>query len=110
VASIFALPTPTLAQQQIYSFEIPSQDLASALRAFARTSHQQVAFDASAVRGKRSPAIRGAYSARAGLALLLHDSGLDAQTAPSGLFIIRVPVKRATPASYSPAAFADPQG
>lgn len=80
---------PAYAQQQTYNFDIPTQDLGSALRVFARASRQQVTFDDGAVRAKRAPALRGSYTAEQALDLLLSGSGLTAERGRSGLFIIR---------------------
>lgn len=65
-----ALPAPAYAQQSI-AFDIPAQDLGGALRAFAQASGVQVIFDGDALRGKRSPALRGSYSPDAALTALL---------------------------------------
>lgn len=85
----FAQGVPAYAQQQTYSFDIPAQDLGSALRAFARASRQQVTFDDRAVRGKRTSALKGSYTAEQALDILLRGSGLAAQRGRSGLFIVR---------------------
>ncbi|MET0307213.1 MAG: TonB-dependent receptor [Sphingomonas sp.] len=87
--AMFAQGVPAQAQVQTYSFDIPSQDLGAALKAFARASRQQVTFDAKAVRGKRSPALKGNYPARAALDALLQGSGLEVEQGRSGLFIIK---------------------
>jgi hypothetical protein len=65
---LLAAPVAVHAQQQraTYSFDIPAQDLSSALRAFGQASGQQLAFDEASVRGKRAPALSGAYTADAG--------------------------------------------
>ncbi|WP_454887293.1 TonB-dependent receptor [Sphingomonas oryzagri] len=98
-ASIFAISTPAFALQQTIVFQIPAQDLGSALRAYARASRQQVAFDAAIVRGKRSAAVVGAFSASAGLGMLLRGSGLNVSRAPSGLLIVKASPARV---GYSP--------
>jgi len=85
----FSQAVPAYAQQQTYSFDIPAQDLGSALRAFARASRQQVTFDDAAVRGKRAPALKGSYTAEQALEQLLSGSGLSVQRGRSGLFIVR---------------------
>jgi iron complex outermembrane receptor protein len=87
--AVLAQSVPAHAQVQTYSFDIPSQDLDAALKAFARTSRQQVTFDAKSVHDKRSPALKGSFSARAALAVLLQGSGLEVEQGPSGLFIIK---------------------
>ncbi|MBB5705213.1 TonB-dependent receptor domain-containing protein [Sphingopyxis panaciterrulae] len=82
-----ALPAPAYAQQAV-NFDIPAQDLGSALRAFAQASGVQVIFDGDALRGKRSPALRGSYSADAALTALLRGSGMSAQRNAEGVFVV----------------------
>src|SRR3546814_3397908 len=43
---------PTYAQEQVYSFDIPAQNLDSAIKTFARVSGQQVVFNSRDARGK----------------------------------------------------------
>jgi outer membrane receptor protein involved in Fe transport len=88
---MLAAPAAVHAQQQraTYSFDIPAQDLSGALRAFGQASGQQVAFDEATVRGKRAPALSGAYTADAALKRLLSGAGLSAQPTASGVYAIR---------------------
>lgn len=85
----FAQSIPAYAQEQTYAFDIPAQDLGPALRDFARASRQQVVFDEDAVRGKRSVALKGPFTARTALDRLLRGSGLGVSRGTSGLFIVR---------------------
>ncbi len=92
--SSMAAATPTMAQngataEKTYSFSIPAQDLKSALRAFARTSGQQIVFDDKAVANKRAPALIGAFTATRGVDRLLAGSGLDATRGRSGVIVVR---------------------
>ncbi len=80
-------PTPVLAQQAT-SFNIPAQDLGAALRAFAQESGVQVIFDGDALRGKRSPALKGSYTADAALSALLRGSGMAAHRNAEGVFVV----------------------
>ncbi len=86
-AIALALPVAAVAQVQTYSFNIPAQDLASALRQFAQTSRQQVSFSGAAVRGMRSVPLRGAHSVDGGLAILLRGTGLSVRRAGRVLVI-----------------------
>lgn len=88
---LLAAPAAVHAQQQraTYSFDIPAQDLSGALRAFGQASGQQLAFDETNVRGKRAPALNGAFTADAGLKRLLSGSGLTAQSTATGVYAIR---------------------
>lgn len=88
-ALMFAQAVPAYAQEQTYSFDIPAQDLGSALREFARESGQQVTFDGETVRGKRTPSVRGSFTARAALNRLLANSGLTVRQGSSGVFIVQ---------------------
>ncbi len=80
-AIALALPVAAVAQVQTYSFNIPAQDLASALRQFAQTSRQQVSFSGATVRGLRSVPLHGAHSVDGGLEILLRGSGLTVRRA-----------------------------
>ena len=95
-----AAPVAVQAQVQTFDFNIPAQDMASALRAFARQSRQQVVFDGAAVAGKRSPALVGRHSADAGLQMLLANSGLTATRGVQGALMIR-PDPAAAPSQKS---------
>lgn len=87
-AIAFGLAVPAYAQEQTYEVDIEAQDLASALREFAIETRQQVAFDDAAVRGKRSPTVRGSYTAQRVLDRLLANSGLEARRGASGIFVV----------------------
>lgn len=86
-AIALAVPAAAFAQVQTYSFNIPSQDLASALRQFAQVSRQQVSFNGAAVRGMRSVSLKGAHSVDGGLAILLRGTGLSVRRAGRVLVI-----------------------
>ena len=86
--SILAAPVIVWAQIQAYSFDIPAQDLASALQAFGKQSKQQLVFDGSDVRGKSSAALMGTYSADEGIKRLLAGTGLGAKRTGSGVIAI----------------------
>ena len=100
--------TPAYAQERAYSFNIPAQDMGSALRAFASASQQQVTFDAKTVRGKRSPGLTGSHSASDAIAILLGGSGLTVERGRSGIFIIRPAAAKAAPTATTPAGQAVP--
>lgn len=80
---------PVAAQEQVYSFDIPAQDLGSALNALARASRQQITFDPAAVRGKKSRPLSGKFSARDGIQRLISSTGLSVRVGRSGLFIVQ---------------------
>lgn len=88
-------PVAALAQEQSYSFDIPAQDLGSALRQFAQVSRQQVSFNGGLVRGKTSSVLKGRYPATDGLAVLLRGTGLSVRRAARGVLVIQTtPVAR----------------
>src|SRR5688500_7106315 len=84
-----AQAAPAAAQEQVYSFDIPAQDLGSALNALARASRQQITFDPAAVKGKKSRPLAGNFSARDGIQRLISNSGLSVRVGRSGLFIVQ---------------------
>ncbi|MBS0420048.1 MAG: TonB-dependent receptor [Proteobacteria bacterium] len=94
----FGLPGIVLAQEQTFTFDIPSQSLGAALRDFARESRQQVAFDEKVVAGKSASELKGTFTPRAALGLLLTGTGLTFQEGASGVFIVK---DRNTPATGS---------
>jgi iron complex outermembrane receptor protein len=103
---------PAYAQEVTYTLDLPAQDLASSLKAFARAARQQLTFDADVVRGKRAPALRGSFTIRAALARLLDGSGLQGNAGRSGVIIIQpMHVGAADPATTVAAAAApEPAG
>src|SRR3546814_2970654 len=50
------MTVPAHAQETVYSFDIPAQDLGGALRAFGQATNQQIIFADDVVHGKRSGA------------------------------------------------------
>lgn len=74
VASMVAMPASA---QGAHDFNIPAQDLGTALHAFARASGLQVIFDGDAVRGKRTAGYRQRAGADTALRSLLQGSGLN---------------------------------
>jgi outer membrane receptor protein involved in Fe transport len=69
-------------------FEIPPQDLGSALSEFARQSDQQLLFPPDLVKGKISRGVSGEFTPRQGLERLLAGTGLRISTASSGAFLL----------------------
>lgn len=102
-----ATASPAYAQQ-LYDFDIPAQDLGSALRAFARTSGVQVIFDGSAMRGKRSARYRERAAPEAALQTILRGTGMRFRR-DGGIYVIvpagdsAQPTASAVPPPPSPA-------
>lgn len=65
----------TLAQATL-AYDIPAQDMNTALLAFADRSGLEIFFEASRVQGLRSPGLKGVHSPRQGLTQLLRGTGL----------------------------------
>lgn len=88
--AMMALAAPVAAQTQVQTvaFDIPAQNLAAALRTFARQSGQQVIFDGAAARGKTSHALKGHHAVEAGLELLLRGSGLQVRRGEHGVLMV----------------------
>ena len=79
---------PAIAQEARYTFDIPAQDLDAALKKFGQTTKRQIVYDGRKVRGLRSYALKGEYSARDALARLLEGSGYQMRIGQSGVLIV----------------------
>jgi outer membrane receptor protein involved in Fe transport len=80
----FSAPGVSFAQTAKYSFDIPSQDISSALIEYGRAARQQLVFDGTTLKDKHSARLIGEYSAQEGLHRLLEGTGLRAEFAGSG--------------------------
>lgn len=83
------LPAMAWAQDTIFQFNIPAEDLGTALRAYARVTGDQVAFDSAATNAKESAALVGNFGADQGLKVLLSRSDLMVERSPSGVLMVR---------------------
>ncbi len=72
-----ALSSPALAQQGAVAFNIPAQDLNSAILSFAQKAGVRVLFDTARFRGMRSSAVSGTMSPSEALGRLLSGTGLS---------------------------------
>lgn len=72
----FAQSEPAASASQTISFNIPPQQLASALDAFIRQSGWQISYSSALVRGKQSAGIRGSTTAGAALHRLVAGTGI----------------------------------
>lgn len=59
------------AQEPIRTYDLPAQDLATALRTIARGSDYQLVADAKSLKGARAPSLAGAYTVEEAVAALL---------------------------------------
>src|ERR1700733_9653006 len=78
----------TAQAQQTYQFDVPSEPLGDALRAFGQISHQQIIFSEETVRGKRSSSLVGDFTVEDGLQRLLAGSGLKIRRTGAGVIYV----------------------
>jgi iron complex outermembrane receptor protein len=84
-----ALASAALAQApKLIQFDIPPEDLGTALNEVARQSHQEVIFNADLTRGKQAPALRGDFDTGQALQQLLTGTNLSAKLSPNGSFVV----------------------
>jgi type II secretory pathway component GspD/PulD (secretin) len=74
--------------EPIYQFELPSQSVGAALRLFGEVTHQQIIFSEATVKGMRSGAVVGSFTAAQALDLLLARTGLKVTRTEAGVFYI----------------------
>jgi len=72
------------------SFDIPAQDLGSALRQFALQSSQQILFSTDIVQGKSTQELKGSFTPDSALAKLLAQSGLASSKSADGSLLISI--------------------
>jgi hypothetical protein len=95
-----AFATPVAAQAQARSFDIPAQPVATGVATFARQAGVQILITAQEAEGKRTNAIKGAFSVEEGLKQLLRGTGLRANNSGPQAYIV-VP-EASTSSSGSP--------
>ncbi|MDB5459179.1 MAG: TonB-denpendent receptor, partial [Caulobacteraceae bacterium] len=106
-AASLAMASAALAQTSAsLHFDIPAEDLGTALNEVARQSHQEVVFNADLTRGKSAPALRGDFSAQQALQQLLAGTDLSARVSANGSIVVdrRGPLAPAANDGATPAA------
>lgn len=86
------MSVPTQATAELgatHAFNIPAQDLASALHALGSALNEQVLFSSDLVAGRRSSQVKGSYTTAEAIATLLRGSALRAERSASGALLIR---------------------
>jgi iron complex outermembrane recepter protein len=83
-----SLPVFVQAQSATLRFDIPAEELGTALREFGRAAKQQIAFDEASVRGKSSSALNAELTIDEALQRLLSGSGLHATRRSSGVIVV----------------------
>lgn len=110
-ASIVALASilapAALAQEATYNFDIPSQSLSDALRAYAQTTGEQLIFSDAQIGARQSAPISGQLTSTAALARLLDGTGLTHTRRASGVVVIQDPN---SPTQLGDATGAPPSG
>jgi outer membrane receptor protein involved in Fe transport len=89
-ASLAILPAAALAQGQApVAYDIPAQDLGTALTQFGQQSEREIVFSADLTRNRRAPKVSGQLTPEMALAMLLSDSGLSFRMTPGGSIIVQ---------------------
>lgn len=90
VAMVAAVaPTAVYAQEASYQIDIPAQSMGDALRALGKATKQNIVFNGSVVKGKRSAVVRGRMSAAEALDRMLAGSGLRMSRGSRGGLLVR---------------------
>jgi iron complex outermembrane recepter protein len=89
-AAVLGFASTAVAQpsEPTYQFELPAQNVGNALRRFGEVTHQQIIFSEAAVKGWRSVAVVGSFTAAQALKLLLAGTGLKVTRTDAGVFYI----------------------
>ena len=77
-----------IADTATFAFDIPRQDLALAVNQIAKQSHIEISYSAELTRGKISPLLRGTYTPKQALKMLLEGSGLLVRRTADGALVI----------------------
>jgi len=94
VAMLWAKPADA---QMLFQFNLPRQPLEQSLLAVASSAHVTVAFDPVIIAKCRAPMLRGRYTLRQALDLLLEGSGFRANETVGGSFWVEaVPAVKAS--------------
>lgn len=83
-----------LADETKHHFDIPAQNLTSALQALANQSGAAMLYAEQTTQGKRSPKLQGDYATQAAVDKLLAGTGLTYQVADNGTVLIRQPERQ----------------
>jgi iron complex outermembrane receptor protein len=80
---------PACAQEATVAFDLPAQDLAATLRAVAHQGGREILFADRDVRGRRSPTVRGSFTAEQAVRLAIGGSDLTLEE-KAGALVVRV--------------------
>ena len=89
-ASVALAPAMAAAQssQPFVSFDIPAQDLDSALTRFGQQSEREIIISSALTRNRRAPAVQGNLTPEDALGLLLAESGLTYRVSSAGSLVV----------------------
>jgi iron complex outermembrane recepter protein len=83
---------PAYAQQARYTFNIPAQDLESALKAFGRTTKVELIYDGRKVSRNvvsiNTKEVKGSFTAKDALVRMLEGTGFSVRTGASGVLMV----------------------
>ena len=94
---------------QTAEFDIKPQSLASALSAFAVSTHQQILFTPETVRGRTTGGVSGVMTSEEALRRLLAGTGLSFSRSADGMILVSADSAKKVPASPGPSRPASPQ-
>jgi len=88
IAAVSLISAPAMARETAKRFDIPSQDLGSALLAFGLQSGKQIGFEKDKLTGLRSKAVRDTLSSDQALRTMISGLPVSVRNEPGGLVII----------------------
>jgi iron complex outermembrane recepter protein len=97
VAAALLSPIASAEDGTARAYDIPAQNLATALKAFAAAADLQLMFAPAVVEGRTAQAVRGEYTIQQVLTLLLGNSGLEFRFDGRNTVIVRPPEMASTP-------------
>ena len=105
----FALATSAHAEErQVTQFNIPGEDMPTALEQFGKQSGKSVIFNPTQISGRVARPLRGGYDPSSALRLLLDGSGLVARNANADTYVVEPRPLPVTKAAFT-SAVAEPQ-
>jgi hypothetical protein len=101
---VFAFAIAGFAAAAKKTFDLPAGDAAQTLKSFSAQSGEQIVYPVEVVRGSRTNPVRGEYTAREALDVMLDKSGLVAvEDAKTGALAVRKSNGAETPGEATPA-------
>ena len=105
LGAVVLIAPPIRADEAKTTFNIPAQDLSTALREFARQSSREILFSSEVAQGKKTKGVKGDLTADAALTKLLAGTGLVVAKSANGTTLVTTPdAKEASGKSGPPIA------